>query len=868
MTAPEPPYPGLTLFVPQRPLPLLVLRQGRTVLCNEAAERFWEVPPGGLCGLPLPPELATPPAVPSVSSAWRRLLPSSPRDSETTGFRYALPDGQGTHVLLLVRRSCCPSGSPIPPERSTSPPLLDLVGNPLLLLGLDGTILGANRPACKRLGIPLEALRRRSLYDVTPPPNQGQTAALHLRALLEGSSLGNGILATQDGFPFPVPMQLFLGFWEGCPLLFLGGRDPFCSLSSESPGDRRRRQRTLRALLGAFPEPAFFLDVQGFFRDCNGAFEALTGLSRDQMTGRLFADLPLDSLSRLDPLESRTLSLDFSGPSGTRQFLLRRSPCNDGKEEGLLGILFDVTERARGEAILREARKAAEEADQAKSAFLAQVSHEIRNPLSTLLGLSELCLGTPLQPRQRHWIQSIHQASTHMLRIANDVLDLSRVEAGKLELQQVPYSLPQLLRDALKAVLPQGEAKGLALALREEPGLPERLLGDPGRIQQILVNLLTNAVKFCDRGRVELRARKAPQGPWLELAVEDTGQGIEPEDLRRVFQPFWQASPSTSAQGMGLGLPIALQLTRSMGGNIEASSLPGSGTTFLVRLPLEEAEAEPSPSLSPTCARAPEVPGEKTPAPLRILLAEDSPMNRELMETVLTLWGHGVTAVSSGRQALEALERDPFDVAILDIQMPDGDGLSTARHIRCREEGTGCRLPLVALTAYAMEEDRIRCLEAGMDCYLAKPVSLQTLQKTLEGLIPPTADLGQSPAPPCEVLDPAPDLSVLADLTGGREDLMRRAVHLFFQGTPLMLENLRVALLRDNPKGVEAAAHRLKGSLSHLGDPEATRLAEELHHLHQEPQEVLLPLLESLENRVERLHAHFRARGWLGEEGE
>ena len=853
---PIPSLPGLSLFFPAEPLPFLALRQGRVALCNEAAERLWRVLPGGLDGVPLASLQEGAPQAPPEVPSWRRLRLRGTSTPASEAYHFSLPDPMGTQGLLLVDRSCCPPASLLPQGDPASLPLLDLVEDLLFLLEPDGTVLGANRAACRRMGVSRQELRGRRFHDLLNPPDQPHGTTLHLQALLEGSAPAAAALVTREGMPFPVRLRLFSGFWGGCPVLFLGGRDFSTPLGDEPPGHRRRRQRTLRALLGAFPEPAYFLDLQGLFRDCNDAFEDLTGLSREQMVGHRIAELPLGPLCAVPPSRDREgIPLEFPSPEGSRFLLLRTSPCQDGREEGTLGILFDVTDRKEAEAALEGARQVAERADQAKSAFLAQVSHEIRNPLGTLLGLAELCLGTSLQPRQRHWVEGIHQSATHLLRIANDILDLSRVEAGKLELERVPFCPSRLLREALRSVSPQGETKGLVLALREGE-LPPRLLGDPGRILQILGNLLVNAVKFSDWGQVTLAARMGDEGT-LEVEVSDTGRGIDEEDLGKVFQPFWQAQTSAAAQGMGLGLPIARQLARTMGGDLDVRSRRGEGATFRVRLPLPQAPAD---------LPLPETPSE-TPVPptpsLRVLLAEDSPMNRELIQTVLASWGHRVVPVASGNQALALLDREDFDAAILDIQMPDGDGLSTARTLRERERGTGRRLPLVALTAYAMEEDRIRCLEAGMDHYLSKPVSLRALRETLRDLGGPAPAPSEPPAPEA----PMPDLAPLRDLTGNREDLMKRAVQLFFQGTPLMLENLRVALLRDNPRGVEAAAHRLKGGLAHLGDPEATRLAEEIHRLHHAPQEVLLPLLESLTSRMDQLQTHFCRKGWLEEGG-
>jgi signal transduction histidine kinase/CheY-like chemotaxis protein len=392
-------------------------------------------------------------------------------------------------------------------------------------------------------------------------------------------------------------------------------------------------------------------------------------------------------------------------------------------------------------AALQRARRRAESSAVARSQFLANMSHEIRTPMNGLLGLTELVLAGELAPDHRAHLTLARESGQRLLAILNDILDFSRIEHGKVELEEAPTDLRDLCERCVKTQFAAAQAKGLQLRAEIDPRVRPWLLADSLRLQQVLTNLLSNAIKFSERGEIVLRLTVAPadgHDQELRFAVSDPGVGIPPEHHARIFEAFTQADASTTRRygGTGLGLAISSQLVRIMGGHLELESEPGCGSTFRFALRLKPASA---PETRNPVAGA--VPGR----PLRLLAAEDNPVNRTLLERVLSRAGHRLVMVENGEQALAVLEQEPFDAVLMDMHMPVMDGLEAARRIRERESGTGRRTPILALTALAAQGDEERCRLAGADEYLAKPFSAGELLAVLARLVP--ADEAAEPAP-------------------------------------------------------------------------------------------------------------------------
>jgi signal transduction histidine kinase/CheY-like chemotaxis protein len=397
---------------------------------------------------------------------------------------------------------------------------------------------------------------------------------------------------------------------------------------------------------------------------------------------------------------------------------------------------------ARSRAALRQARTrarekelAAEAANQAKSAFLATMSHEIRTPLNGVLGMAQAMAADDLSRLQRERLSVIHQSGESLLAILNDVLDLSKIEAGRLELESIEFDLCDVARGAHSAFTALANKKGLSFALDVEAAAG-RYRGDPTRLRQILYNLISNALKFTERG--EIRVTGAYENGTLSVSVCDTGVGISSENLERLFGKFDQLDSSTTRRfgGTGLGLSICRELAHLMGGDIGVESEAGRGSRFTLKIPLPRiGEARPALGLaSPPTAVAP----ERAPAALRVLAAEDNAVNQLVLKTLLHQFGVDPTVVDNGRAAVEAWTREAWDLVLMDVQMPEMDGLAATAAIRAAEKSEGrTRTPIIALTANAMAHQIESYLAAGMDGHVAKPIEAAALFAALSAAVAP-----------------------------------------------------------------------------------------------------------------------------------
>jgi PAS domain S-box-containing protein len=408
----------------------------------------------------------------------------------------------------------------------------------------------------------------------------------------------------------------------------------------------------------------------------------------------------------------------------------------DGRISGWAGIHLDITGRKRAEEELHRAREDAQAANRAKSDFLARMSHEIRTPMNGIMGMTELALMEEALPqRVREYLGMAKQSAKGLLEIINDVLDIARIEAGRVELDERPFDVTRTVRDLLSPFALAAERKGLRLSQSLGRGLPDRVMGDEGRLRQVLTNLVGNALKFAERGEVEVTVRRSaePAEPGhvrLLFGVRDEGIGIPAENLATMFESFTQATHSTHAKygGTGLGLSIARQLVELMGGRLWAESEPGRGSLFCftAEFGLEEDREE---RCEPEALRCPPPAARER---LRVLVAEDNPLNQVFAKALLERLGHEAVLASDGEEALRALSRESFDVVLMDVQMPVIDGSEATRRIRAGEV-PGCPpgVPIIAVTAHALHGDRERFLAAGMDDYLSKPFDPESLEDAL-----------------------------------------------------------------------------------------------------------------------------------------
>jgi len=644
---------------------------------------------------------------------------------------------------------------------------------------------------------------------------------------------------------------------------------------------------------------------------------------------------------------------------------------SEGRILHFVAIKQDITERIRFQKELAAAREAAEAANRAKSDFLARMSHEIRTPMNGVIGMTELALDTELNPEQREYLETVKKSADTLLAVINDILDFSKIEAHKLELDAIPFRLRDTLDDMLATLAVRAQQKEIELVCDVSANVPDVLVGDPGRLRQILINLVGNAIKFTQTGeivvRVSVESEKDSAAQML-FSVRDTGVGIPPEKLGTIFQPFEQADGTITRRygGTGLGLAIATQLAELMGGALSVESKPGEGSTFsfLVNFAIGALAAVPAPvvlhslsvlvvddnetnrrilekvlgswgmnvttadrgcaaltaiqwaanaqrpfslalidsqmpmmdgfaliaelredsttsslpviimtsasqpgysarcrelgvaayltkpvrqsQLLETILAALGATGAQTGAQpliarrslrehkrsLRILLAEDNLINQMVAQRVLEKWGHSVCTAKNGKEALDALETQVFDMVLMDVEMPEMDGLQATAALRARERDTRQHVPIIAMTAHAMKGDKDRCLAAGMDAYVSKPVQVKELYDVMEKLM----SLREPEADECGTSKPviygtAFDRARALEYVGDSEQLLLEIAAIFLEHTPQVLAEIHTAIVTRDPNMLERAAHTLKGSVGVFGAEVARAAAQELESL-------------------------------------
>lgn len=604
-----------------------------------------------------------------------------------------------------------------------------------------------------------------------------------------------------------------------------------------------RESAKLSAMISGMEEGVVFADADDVITEANSYFCRFVGESREEILGKRLEDC--DECGGLRDIVLQKVREYRSGKDNQlltvqksveeKEVILRVQPIyRDNRYDGVLVNIIDVTE-------LIHAKREAEEATKAKSRFLANMSHEIRTPMTAILGYADLMMDPKMSASERlNCLAVIRRNGEHLLNLINDILDISKIEAGKMEVNPSRCSIPELISDILSLMRVRAGEKGISLSAEYKGPLPETIYADRARLKQALMNLVSNAIKFTESGGVRLEICFLPEWrdkePAVQIKVIDTGIGIMPENLKRLFQPFNQLDPSTSRKfgGTGLGLAITRQLISLMGGEVTAESTPNKGSIFTITIPTGDLKGV---KILENPAEAVVQEGshrqhdlQKELSGVRILLAEDGIDNLRLIRTILQKAGAEVSIAENGRVAVKKAMENPFDVILMDMQMPEMDGYEATGYLRSK----GYHKPIIALTAHAMTSDKDRCLAAGCDYYLSKPIDRALLISTVAkyaGVDKPEVDK------PSEVENnehasseqqAAQQVSEVIYSEYADDEDLAQIIDDFVAGLRKQVEQMQQAASNNDHKTLQRLSHRLKGAGGSYGYPMLTEVARKL----------------------------------------
>jgi len=635
----------------------------------------------------------------------------------------------------------------------------------------------------------------------------------------------------------------------------------FNRMSRQLQEDLRQQNAIVKSALDCI----IIMDHEGLIKEFNPMAEQTFGYSREQVIGRALAETIIPPAQR----KAHNQGLAHYLATGESSILGNRIEVSAIRADGtefpiemaisvtrvgdtplFTSYIRDITERREYETTLKQAKTLAEEAAQAKSGFLANMSHEIRTPLNAVLGLLGLLAEEDnLTPRQQAWVKTANQSSSMLLNLINDTLDFSKIDAGKLVLETESFNLCSFINTTIDILSPKAESRGISLSSSLDKRLPAAIKGDSGRLRQILINLIGNAIKFTDEGgiKVEVTTAEKDNNPLLRFAVHDTGIGIHTRDHEEVFSAFTQLTRegATSPGGTGLGLAISKQLVNLMGGNMGIESEPGKGSCFWFQIPLvqgnavienrvETGSSTNTDKLAPDGGQIHQLPPLSRPpgSGARILLAEDSPANQMVALAMLKDSGYHLDTVTNGKEAVESVCNLPYDLVLMDISMPEMNGMQATAVIR-ELAGDKGRIPIVAMTAHAIKGDREKFLAAGMNDYISKPIDKYLLLKILDKWLPQGTATAQPETAADAALQPSQvlDIKTLEQLARDTSpEMLPRMLAAFRAEAISRVQAISEHLSPPAVEQLQREAHSLKSSAGTFGAFDLQQLAHKLEH--------------------------------------
>ncbi|MDX5346708.1 MAG: response regulator [Hymenobacteraceae bacterium] len=637
---------------------------------------------------------------------------------------------------------------------------------------------------------------------------------------------------------------------------------------SKAEQNLRNTQAQLEAVLVSAPVAMWSIDAAGIITFAKGKGFELIGIKPGSIIGfsifDVFAPYPKINDHIKEALLGKAVKVinRVEGVCFESHYVPLYN--NDNQLRGVTGVAFDITDRIKTEEELKAAKEVAEQSVKIKERFLANMSHEIRTPMNGIIGLSKVLQKSTLNAEQQKYLKAIQTSADNLLVIINDLLDISKIEADKIHFEEVEFNILDLIQDTVNLLEPKAQDKNNTLKAFTDARVPALLVGDPGKLRQVLINLLGNACKFTKDGTITLTTERLSDSSGhviLEFEVKDNGIGIAPEKLELIFDSFTQASSDTTRKfgGTGLGLTISKKLVEMQGGAINVSSEPGVGSIFTFTLAFKKSEGQGKANLAEeTQALDPVKLGS-----LKVLLAEDNQINQLLVDKIITDWGFSLDIAENGKVALEMAAKKPYDLILMDMQMPEMDGYEAIQQLR-QMQNKLATIPVIALTAHATKGEIDKCLNAGANAFLSKPFDPDDLLLEISGLFQKKSL--KTAGNPTESEKTYINLAALLEIAGEDKSFLAEILSMLVEQIPAEMQKLHKSSEAANWQAVKTQAQHLQTGISQIGATELEKLlaeieaavsenmdAENLNKLIHQAQQLCRQIMDELKSELKKL---------------